>query len=266
LTTHSVPFFPDTLYKLREQLFCYYFEYFYFLDVSVEEFIKSEDSESLDLNNLEAYRVLGEWLCKEKPELDQTKLLDNLDNFSHGGGSPTEILFKILKSSNLNAEVKELKKWAKKVDRCDLLQILNEDKDDGKISSLESSKIKSIANLLDKHIIGVRNWESLVKHFGLASKIDYIKQGRTFPDEYNPTIILLKRLVELDPDVQLDVIVKWAVDQGRNDVAAFLRNCIRNYSGNNDPDSLPQIANVAIQDQGFDSSDNEDGAHSSDYD
>jgi len=142
-----------------------------------------------------SYYQLGEWLI-DHDHLDIMKDdLDGLEKYFHGGGSCTLALFEAMAAQNRNDLVRSLRAFAETSKRHDLLEILNTAKipDTQKIICIDTEMRVQLASKLDKRIVGVKGWEALATYF----KFGYLS---------------------------VDVIIDWAENVGRNDVANDLYN------------------------------------------
>ena len=110
---------------------------------------------------------LGEWLIQNnKVDKQLKKKLKGLEKFFHGGGSPTLAFLDANSTENPNDMVSKLRECANTTSRNDVVEVLKEISEDILLKELEDSVKTEIADLLDRHVPGVVNWETFAYRFG----------------------------------------------------------------------------------------------------
>jgi len=169
-----------------------------------------------------SYYQLGEWLI-DHDHLDIMKDdLDGLEKYFHGGGSCTLALFEAMAAQNRNDLVRSLRAFAETSKRHDLLEILNTAKipDTQKIICIDTEMRVQLASKLDKRIVGVKGWEALATYFKFGyEQRESFKSYRVEPGRFSPTKALFEIIRRQKKPLSVDVIIDWAENVGRNDVA-----------------------------------------------
>ena len=110
---------------------------------------------------------LGEWLIQNnKVDKQLKKKLKGLEKFFHGGGSSTLAFLDANSTKNPNDMVSKLRECAIKTKRNDVVEVLKEISGDISLKELEDSVKTEIADLLDRYVQGVDNWETFANCFG----------------------------------------------------------------------------------------------------
>ena len=185
---------------------------------------------SMDNYHANNHVRLGQYLINRKEIPDKlNKKLGSLQRYFFGGGSPTLAFLAANAVNHSNDLVKKLRDHAKKVKREDLIEVLKPIDDKIFMKDLTAAMNAEIADLLDKKIPGVSNWESFASHF----KHNYeqrqaFENQQTVPGSFSPTKALIQILHGENPKLPVSCIINWAKNDGRNDIAILLKEFIKN--------------------------------------
>ena len=171
---------------------------------------------------------LGEWLFQNKKIDKKLKnKLKGLEKFFYGGGSPTLAFLEANAAVRPNDLVIEFRDFAREKKRQDVIEVLNGIHEDELMKDLEDNVKAEIADCLDRHIIGVADWEVFAHHFGFGhDERQEFKKAQTAPKEFSPTRALIGILKKKEGTIPTQCIIDWAESESRNDISNQLKEFI----------------------------------------
>uniref|UniRef100_A0A7M5TQL5 Uncharacterized protein n=1 Tax=Clytia hemisphaerica TaxID=252671 RepID=A0A7M5TQL5_9CNID len=158
---------------------------------------------------------LAKWLVEKDFIRGPADRFRVLDRQYHGGGSPTLAWLKTLSVEHPEKTIKTLKDGAELLQRHDLIDdILRDIPENKKIADLDSDIKNLIAIKLEMKMnngTNAANWSHFAQYFGYDNNsIQQFKTSAVVPNEFSPTMGLIKMLCQEKPLLPINCIILWA--------------------------------------------------------